>query len=58
MAIKIGTTDIVDIPGYSAVYVGRKKVWPVPYLDIEPKIVWMTTWAENDVLSNTSWNVE
>lgn len=58
MAIRVGTTDIERIPGCSAVYVGRDKVWPVPYLEIEPQIIWLTPWAQNDVLSNTSWQVE
>lgn len=30
-----------------------------PYLDIEPKILWIADWgAENDVYSNTNWNVD
>lgn len=59
MAIKVGTTDITDVPGCEAVYVGSDKVWPVfvPYLEIDPEIIWLTPWALNDVLSNTDWNV-
>lgn len=30
-----------------------------PYLEIEPKILWIWTMpADNDVLSNTTWNVD
>lgn len=29
-----------------------------PYLEIEPDIIWLTDWSsENDVISNTLWNV-
>lgn len=60
MAIKIGSQDINELPGISKVYVGSDLVWPVyvPYLEIQPEVIWLIPWAQNDVLSNTSWNVE
>lgn len=56
--IREGGKDIVDVPGFSKVYSGADLVWPAYYLDISPEIVWLTPWAENDVYSNTSWNIE
>lgn len=30
-----------------------------PYLEIEPDLIWIYDWeAQNDVLSNTDWNVQ
>ncbi len=30
-----------------------------PYLEIEPDMIWLTDWsAENEVISNTLWNVD
>ena len=29
-----------------------------PYLEIEPEMVWLQDWgADNDVYSNTNWNI-
>lgn len=56
MAIKLGDKD-VEVPGIAKVYWGAQLVYPVPYLEIEPEVIWLIPWAENDVLSNTNWNV-
>lgn len=59
MAIAIGAMEIDDIAGIEAVYVGSTQVWPMfkPYLEIEPKIIWVNPYGSNDVLSNTDWNI-
>lgn len=28
------------------------------YLEISPDVIWLVPWALNDVLSNTSWNIQ
>lgn len=28
------------------------------YLEISPETIWLVPWALNDVLSNTSWNIQ
>ena len=60
MPIKVGNKDVKSIPGVKKVMVGDTEVWPGfhPYLDIEPKILWVTPYGTNDVLSNTDWRVE
>lgn len=60
MAIKVGDKDVNMGGGIAAVYAGESKVWPVfvPYLEIEPQILWVNDWGTNDVYSNTDWLVE
>ena len=61
MAIRIGSEEIQDMGGgIAAVYAGESKVWPVfvPYLEIEPQILWVNPWGTNDVLSNTDWIID
>lgn len=30
----------------------------VPYLEIEPEMIWVNPWGTNEVLSNTHWTIE
>ena len=69
MSVKFGNIAIGDIPlggvAIGKAYLGdvlvfRKGIQPVePYLEISPQIIWVYPDLEtdNDVYSNTTWNV-
>lgn len=58
MAVKVGNNDVKSIPGIKKVMLGDREVWPNYYLDIKPKILWLTPYGTNDVFSNTDWRIE
>ena len=61
--IAIGEIPLGDVPIGKAylgdVLVYRKGTTPVPYLEIEPELIWVYTDipADNNVYSNTTWNI-
>ena len=68
MSVKLGDIAIRDIP-LGDVPVGRAYLGDVlvfdkgpaaPYLEIAPELIWVyPDWsAQNDVYSNTTWNVQ
>ena len=68
MSVKLGNIAIGEIPlgdvPIGRAYLGEVLVFDkrptAPYLEIEPEIIWVyPDWsAQNDVYSNTTWNVQ
>lgn len=36
---------------------GIVTLWERAYLEIRPTVIWLSPSAENDVMSNTNWNI-
>lgn len=49
----------INIPegAVSRISRGVVTLWERAYLEIRPTIIWLSPSAENDVLSNTDWNI-